>query len=67
MMKEDGYRWKDDVELIKNEDSIWYSKNITEKLKKMMIFECYGLDVDVELMKMMNIVMIKRILVEIWR
>ena len=34
MIKEDGYRWKDDVDVMRNEENQWDFKNIIEKLKR---------------------------------
>ena len=33
-MEEDGYRWEDDVDVLKIEENHWDSRNITEKLKE---------------------------------
>ena len=34
MIKKDGYRWEDDVDVMRNEENHWDSKNITEKLRR---------------------------------
>ena len=34
MMEEDGYRWEDDVKLMRDEQNHWDSKNITKNWRK---------------------------------